>query len=291
MEYSAEYNRLRALVDEYLEGCFAGSGPLEGLAEAMRYSLLAGGKRLRPVLALAFCRACGGDEAAALPVACALELLHTYSLIHDDLPAMDDDDLRRGKPTNHKIFGECTAILAGDALQAEAFGMILRADLPAALRADCATFLADTAGIDGICGGQYLDMLGEGRDLTEDELTEIVSRKTGSLFIAACRAGAALGGADEAGREAAMCYGAGFGMAFQIRDDILDVTGSAAALGKNTGSDMARCKTTHMSLYGREKCEEMVRRLTQYAGGALRGAVPAPEFLVALADAMAGRNS
>ena len=290
MEFSAEYARLRALVDEYLAGYLLDCGPLTGLADAMRYSLLAGGKRLRPVLALAFCRAFGGDEAAALPVACALELLHTYSLIHDDLPAMDDDDLRRGKPSNHKVFGECTAILAGDALQAEAFGLILRAPLPAPVRAQCAEYLADAAGFDGICGGQFLDMRGENRTLTEDEHMEITGRKTTSLFIAACRIGAALGGADETGLEAAMSYGAGFGAAFQIRDDMLDVTGDTVALGKPVGSDAGRRKTTFMTVYGSEKCEQMMARLTQYAGTSLDGPVPEPQFLRALAENMATRN-
>ena len=152
----------RALVESALERSFAGAAgmPLEGLAEAMRYSLLAGGKRIRPILVLEFCRISGGDINAALPVACAIEMLHTYSLIHDDLPCMDNDDLRRGKPTNHVVYGECTATLAGDALQAEAFGTILRSDLPAVRRAACAEILANAVGLDGMCGGQYLDMLG-----------------------------------------------------------------------------------------------------------------------------------
>ena len=145
----------KALVESALERSFAGAAgmPLEGLAEAMRYSLLAGGKRIRPILVLEFCRISGGDINAALPVACAIEMLHTYSLIHDDLPCMDNDDLRRGKPTNHVVYGECTATLAGDALQAEAFGTILRSDLPAVRRAACAEILANAVGLDGMCGG------------------------------------------------------------------------------------------------------------------------------------------
>ncbi|MBR5094664.1 MAG: polyprenyl synthetase family protein, partial [Oscillospiraceae bacterium] len=144
--------------------------PIRGLADAMRYSLLAGGKRIRPILVLDFCRIAGGDPEQALPVACAVEMLHTYSLIHDDLPCMDDDALRRGLPTNHVVYGECTATLAGDALQAEAFGTILRASLPAERRARCAEHLANAVGLDGMCGGQYLDMLGEGRELSAEEL-------------------------------------------------------------------------------------------------------------------------
>ena len=178
----AEY---RSTIDSALESYFRSApAQLSGLAEAMRYSLLAGGKRIRPMLVLEFCRICGGDIETALPVACAIEMLHTYSLIHDDLPCMDDDSLRRGRPTNHVVYGECTATLAGDALQAEAFGTILRSELPADRKARCACFLADAVGLDGMCGGQFLDMLGEGRVLSEDELTDINSRTPGALLTA-----------------------------------------------------------------------------------------------------------
>ena len=210
----AEY---RSTIDSALESYFRSApAQLSGLAEAMRYSLLAGGKRIRPMLVLEFCRICGGDIETALPVACAIEMLHTYSLIHDDLPCMDDDSLRRGRPTNHVVYGECTATLAGDALQAEAFGTILRSELPADRKARCACFLADAVGLDGMCGGQFLDMLGEGRVLSEDELTDINSRKTGALLTAACRMGVAAGGGNEAQLEAASLYGAAIGAAFQI---------------------------------------------------------------------------
>lgn len=224
----------KALVESALERSFAGAAgmPLEGLAEAMRYSLLAGGKRIRPILVLEFCRISGGDINAALPVACAIEMLHTYSLIHDDLPCMDNDDLRRGKPTNHVVYGECTATLAGDALQAEAFGTILRSDLPAVRRAACAEILANAVGLDGMCGGQYLDMLGEGKPLTTEDLDEINSRKTGALLIAACQMGVAAAGGNEKMLEAAALFGASIGMAFQIRDDMLDVLSTAEELGK-----------------------------------------------------------
>ena len=205
----------KALVESALERSFAGAAgmPLEGLAEAMRYSLLAGGKRIRPILVLEFCRISGGDIDAALPVACAIEMLHTYSLIHDDLPCMDNDDLRRGKPTNHIVYGECTATLAGDALQAEAFGTILRSSLPAERRAACAEILANAVGLDGMCGGQYLDMLGEGKPLTAGDLDEINSRKTGALLIAACQMGVAAAGGNENMLEAAARFGASIGMA------------------------------------------------------------------------------
>ena len=212
----------KSRIDAALETFFASvPAPLNGLAEAMRYSLLAGGKRIRPMLVLEFCRICGGDIDAAMPVACAIEMLHTYSLIHDDLPCMDDDELRRGRPTNHVVYGECTATLAGDALQAEAFGTILRSGLPAGRKARCAEYLADAVGLDGMCGGQFLDMLGEGKTLSEQELTDINSRKTGALLTAACRMGVAAGGGSAAQLEAASLYGAAIGAAFQIRDDML----------------------------------------------------------------------
>ena len=264
--------------------------PQHRLLEAMRYSLLAGGKRVRPVLVLAFCAACGGDPETALPIAVAAEMLHTYSLIHDDLPCMDNDTLRRGKPTNHVVFGECTATLAGDALQAEAFGAILRCGLPADVRADCAEALANAAGVDGICGGQQLDMEGNGKVLTEDELIDLQSRKTGSLLSAACLMGAIAGGANAQQREAAQVYGAAIGAAFQIRDDMLDELSTTDELGKPVGSDRREQKTTFMSLYGAEKCEKMIARLTENAKNTVRGSFPEPQLLADFADALAARS-
>lgn len=285
-EYKA---KIDAALEEYFRGAL--SLPLSGLAEAMRYSLLAGGKRIRPMLVLEFCRICGGDTEAALPVACAIEMLHTYSLIHDDLPCMDDDALRRGRPTNHVVYGECTATLAGDALQAEAFGTILRSGLPADRRALCAEFLADAVGLDGMCGGQYLDMLGENKVLSEEQLTDINSRKTGALLTAACRMGVAAGGGNEQMLEAAALYGAAIGAAFQIRDDMLDVLGSEGELGKPIGSDAQEMKNTYMALFGAERCAAMIDRLTARAKEALRGAFDDTAFLCALADSMAVRTN
>ena len=285
----AEY---RSTIDSALESFFRSApAQLSGLAEAMRYSLLAGGKRIRPMLVLEFCRICGGDIETALPVACAIEMLHTYSLIHDDLPCMDDDSLRRGRPTNHVVYGECTATLAGDALQAEAFGTILRSELPADRKARCACFLADAVGLDGMCGGQFLDMLGEGRVLSEDELTDINSRKTGALLTAACRMGVAAGGGNEAQLEAASLYGAAIGAAFQIRDDMLDVLGNEQELGKPIGSDAEEKKNTYMALYGAERCARMVEKLTAQAKDVLRGTFEDTAFLCALADSMAVRTN
>ncbi len=263
--------------------------PCAGLAEAMAYSLMAGGKRIRPTLVLEFCRISGGDPEQALPVACAVEMLHTYSLIHDDLPCMDDDALRRGRPTNHVVFGECVATLAGDALQAEAFGTILRCALPAERRAACAEDLANAVGLDGMCGGQYLDMLGEGKALSESELDEINSRKTGALLVAACRMGVHAAGGGEERLEAASRFGAALGAAFQIRDDMLDVTSSEAELGKSVGSDAEEHKNTYMALCGAEKCQRMVERLTQAAKEALREAFDDRAWLEALADSLAVR--
>ena len=171
-------NEYKNLVDSKLSEFFNPSGmSYDGLLESMHYSLTAGGKRIRPTLVLEFCRISGGDVEKALPVACAIEMLHTYSLIHDDLPCMDNDDLRRGKPTNHVVYGECTATLAGDALQAEAFGTIARSELPAENKIACVEILADAVGSDGMCAGQYLDMVGESKRLTEEELDDINSRK------------------------------------------------------------------------------------------------------------------
>ncbi len=280
----------KALIDTKLAEYFrADDMPQAGLFEAMRYSLNAGGKRIRPILVLEFCRITGGDCDKSLPVACAIEMLHTYSLIHDDLPCMDNDDLRRGKPTNHVVYGECTATLAGDALQAEAFGTILRSELPAEARAECARILADAVGADGMCGGQFLDMIGENKLLTADELDEINSRKTGALLIAACTMGVAAAGGNEKQSEAARRFGAAIGAAFQIRDDMLDVISTSEQLGKPIGSDAQEHKNTYMALYGAERCMKMIEKLTEQAKSALNEAFDDTAFLCDLADSMVTR--
>jgi hypothetical protein len=285
-------NEYKSLIDEKLGEYFMPAGlPYDGLLESIRYSLTAGGKRIRPILVLEFCRISGGDVQKALPVACAIEMLHTYSLIHDDLPCMDNDDLRRGKPTNHVVYGECTAVLAGDALQAEAFGTILRSELPAEVRANCAEILADAVGSDGMCAGQFLDMAGENKVLSEDELNEINSRKTGALLIAACRMGVAAAGGSDEQLEAAALFGAAIGAAFQIRDDILDVISTDEALGKPIGSDAKENKNTYMALYGQERCMQMIRRLTESAKSSLGAAFTDTDFLCGLADSMVTRDN
>ncbi len=253
----------RALVDGYLAAAF----PEEGrLYEAMRYSLLAGGKRIRPILTLELCRVCGGDAAAALPVAGAVEMLHCYSLIHDDLPCMDDDDERRGRPANHIQFGETTAVLAGDCLQAEAFASICRAPIGEAERFRCCSFLAQAAGAEGICGGQMLDL---SEPSTEEELLEVDLRKTAALIVAACAMGAAAAGAAGDKLRAAAEFGRSLGMAFQLRDDLLDGDGFCALLG-------------------REECQRMTEAYTDEALRCLE-AFEDTDFLQQLTRALAGR--
>ena len=267
------------------------SDPMHGYAEAARYSLLAGGKRIRAMLVLEFCRICGKDPEDALDVACAIEMLHAYSLIHDDLPCMDNDDLRRGKPTNHIVFGECVATLAGDVLQAEAFGTILRSSLPDDARLRCATHLANAVGFDGMCGGQYLDMIGEGKKLTAQQLDEINSRKTGALLIAACMMGVSAARGTPEQEEIAAQFGAAIGMAFQIRDDMLDVLSSEAELGKPIGSDREENKNSYMALLGQEECERIVDRLTDHAKEVLHSGFEDTAFLENLATNLAKRKN
>lgn len=281
--FSARISEYRERVDGYLTGCLspASRARYHKLIDSMRYSLTAGGKRLRPILTLEFCRVCGGDVQAALPVACGVEMLHTYSLIHDDLPVMDNDDLRRGKPSNHKVFGECTALLAGDALQALAFQTVLSAPLPPERTLRCAQILACAAGHEGICGGQQLDLAWEGLALTADELHEIYLRKTSALIRAACLMGAAAAGGTVAQEKAAADYADHFGYAFQLRDDMLDVIGDEKTFGKPIGSDREEGKTTSVDLFGLEGCREKIRESSRAAESALAGLKDA-EFLLHL---------
>ena len=260
------------------------------LTEAMRYSLLAGGKRLRPILTLEFCRACGGSEEEALDAACGIEMLHTSSLIHDDLPAMDDDELRRGKPTNHVVYGEWLALLAGDALQAEAYSAILCSSRPPRVRAEAARILAEAAGYRGICGGQFLDLDGEERPLTEEEINELNDGKTASLIAAACMMGCACAEAYDKLPAADAC-GRAMGVAFQLRDDLLDVESSTDQLGKPVGSDAKNGKSTLLALRGADYCRLRVQEETEKAVGILRSDFGAPEFLIWLTRQLAGRKN
>ncbi len=251
-----------------------GEGPASVLFEAMRYSLFAGGKRLRPVIALAACEAVGGRTRSALGFACALEMIHTYSMIHDDLPCMDDDDLRRGKPANHKVYGEAIATLAGDALLTDAFKVVAEwqeTDVSANVVLRVIQELACAAGSAGMVGGQTLDILSEGRTLGIDELELLHSKKTGALFVVAARGGGWLGGAQPDEIEALSAYARDAGLAFQIMDDILDVSSSAERMGKRTQKDKAHGKATYPTLLGLERSRELAHQLKQRALEALAG--------------------
>ena len=255
----------------------------------MKYAVTNGGKRLRPVLAMEFCKACGGDRHDVLEPACALEYVHTYSLIHDDLPCMDDDDLRRGKPTNHVVFGECTATLAGDALQALAFETVLKADLPALRVLKCAQVLANAAGHAGICGGQQLDLEWEGKILSAPELEEIYLRKTSALIRAACLMGVAAAGGTKEQEEAAASYADNFGFAFQLRDDMLDVIGDEKTFGKPIGSDREEGKTTFVDILGLNGCQRVIEAHSESAVEAL-GDMADTDFLIHLVHVLEKRE-
>ena len=262
--------------------------PQKSLFDAMEYSLLAGGKRLRPVFAFEFCRLCGRDWQAAAPFAAAVEMIHTYSLIHDDLPSMDNDDFRRGRPTNHKVYGEAMAILAGDALLTDAFAVASTAQLPEpADMAFAIGMLSECAGSMGMVGGQVLDILAETRECTEEDVLAIQSRKTGALINAACVLGAIAGGGSESQIDAAAQFAAALGLAFQIRDDMLDVIGTQEEMGKGVGTDAA--KNTFVRLYGLEKCEELVQKYTALAIDAL-DAFEDTDYLKGLALSLTART-
>ena len=287
--FRLRYDTYCGAVEEYLGGLFASDKPYGRLQEAMRYSLMAGGKRVRPVMALAFCDLMGGEWRRAIPFGCALELVHTYSLIHDDLPCMDDDDLRRGKPTCHKVYGEAMAVLAGDALQAEAFRLAATAPgVSDRQRAEAALVLSRAAGADGMVAGQTLDLLGLGRSRGELELLH--SLKTGAMIQGAAELGCVAAGADSRRREQAAEYARHIGLAFQVRDDILDVVADQQELGKTVGSDRRDGKTTFVDLLGLEDCEALVAQETAKAKAAISD-LPGCEFLLNLAERLADRRS
>ena len=288
--FQLRYDSYRAAVDDHLGGLFADAKdkPYRRLQEAMRYSLLSGGKRVRPVMTLAFCDMLGGQWRAALPFACALELVHTYSLIHDDLPCMDDDDLRRGRPTCHKVYGETMAVLAGDALQGEAFGLIAAAPaMTAQQRIDAVAVLSAACGGDGMVAGQVLDVdhLAQG----EADLRLLHRLKTGAMLQAAAELGCVAAGADDGLRQRARDYGCHIGLAFQVRDDVLDVVADQGELGKPIGSDRAEGKRTFVDLLGLEACQALVAEETAKAKAALAD-LPDSGFLLNLADHLAERR-
>lgn len=264
-----------------------------GLGEAMRYAVLDGGKRLRPLLVIAACEAVRGNERAALRAACAVELIHAYSLVHDDMPCMDNDVLRRGKPTVHVKYGEAQALLAGDALQALAFELLAPEDeaIPAAVQATLCRLLARAAGCAGMAGGQAIDLASVGVALDESQLREMHSRKTGSLLQGSVLMGAACGAPDAASWAALSDYGAALGLAFQVVDDILDVTADSATLGKTAGKDAAQDKPTYVSVLGLERSRGYARELLGQALAALeRSALPDTRALRALATMVVHRE-
>ena len=282
-----------ALVGERLAQIYPeGSRTTKALYDAQKYSLLAGGKRIRPVLVLETCRMLGGDQRVALDFAAAVEMVHTYSLIHDDLPCMDDDDLRRGRPTNHKVFGEDIATLAGDGLLTDAFGVILSCPYASAQsRADAALALSCGAGSFGMVKGQVIDMFGESNELTHDELLELHRGKTGALIEAAVRLGCHAAGltSDDQRLEVLADYARNIGLAFQVIDDILDCTQSAEKLGKSVGSDQKDGKTTFMRFYDVDGARAYAKQLTEDAVSAIR-TMENSQNLVILAEYLAQRN-
>lgn len=259
------------------------------VAEAMKYSLINGGKRIRPVLALEFARACGGTRNECLPLACALEYVHTYSLIHDDLPCMDNDDLRRGKPSCHKQFDEATALLAGDALLTHAFEIISEAELSDDKKVMAVSLLAQNSGVSGMIGGQVIDLLFEKGNPNLKELLTVYKLKTGALISAACLLGCISAGADSRQMAAASKFAYSLGIAFQIQDDILDITGDEKKLGKPVGSDATNSKKTYATIAGLTKAQQDVKKLTDNAISQL-DAFEDAEFIKLLALKLVNRD-
>ena len=248
------------------------SGPASVLIEAMNYSLFAGGKRLRPILCIAGAEAVGGDAHKVMPAACALELIHTYSLIHDDLPAMDNDDLRRGKPTSHKVFGEAVAILAGDGLLTEAFKMLSMLEgLSSEILKKIIGLVAGASGWQGMVGGQTVDIQSEGKVIDAAVMDYIHSHKTGALITASVLTGAILGGGTEAQLDAINLYGEKIGLAFQIADDILDIEGNVEEMGKGVGGDSKKGKNTFPSIFGLDHAKKILDQSIDAAIKALEG--------------------
>lgn len=287
-EVAAQLAEYQQFIEKYMDAdCFCYDEPQKILFEAMRYSLLAGGKRLRPVFVFDFCRMCGGDWKKAVPFAAAVEMVHTYSLIHDDLPCMDNDDYRRGRLTNHKVYGEANAVLAGDALLTAAFAYLAKAPFDAQTRIRAVEVLSSCAGELGMVGGQVLDMMSEQRQCSEQEVIDIQSRKTGALIKAACQLGVLAGQGSAEQFHSASSFAEHLGLAFQIRDDMLDIIGNAEELGKAVGVDTV--KNTFVQLYGLDKCNQLVCEHTAQAKQSLLNFADT-EFMMALADELVGRT-
>lgn len=288
MEFKQQYAAYQQAIEQYLEGLFSQDKPYGRLQEAMRYSILGGGKRIRPVLTLEFARLGGIDWHLALPYACALELVHNYSLIHDDLPCMDDDDLRRGQPTTHKKFGETLAVLAGDALQPEAFRLIAEAPcMSDGSRVEAVRVLARACGADGMVAGQVLDTLYGIQ--TEEQLKAMYRLKTGVMISGAAELGCVAADMPADMRAQAVEFADRLGLAFQIRDDMLDVIGNADEFGKPIGSDKDEGKVTYVDLLGLDDCGKLIHELTEQAVSAVSD-LDRDGFLTALAESLTERT-
>ena len=288
MKYEERYAAYQKAVENYLGELFKEERPYGKLYDSIRYSLLAGGKRIRPVLTLEFARLGGIDWKQALPYACALELVHNYSLIHDDLPCMDNDDLRRGKPTNHRVYGETLAVLAGDAMQPEAFRLIAQAPgMSAESRIDAAEVLAKACGADGMVAGQVLDTLYDVHDA--EGLRTLNRLKTGMMISAAAELGCVASSMISTKRNQAISFSDQLGLAFQIRDDMLDVMGDVKTFGKPIGSDKDEGKITFVDILGLDGCNKEVQDCTSRAKAAVEDWED-HDFLWELADRMAGRK-
>lgn len=312
-ELTEEFKRCQARIEKRLDACFLAlrvhenyqefsellqsecftdtGGSYETLLESMRYSLFAGGKRIRPVICVKFCEAVGGDQSPALNAACAIEMLHTYSLIHDDLPCMDDDDFRRGKLSNHAKYGEFIATLAGDALQAAAFEVLLTSGISSDRVVTAAAILAEAAGAHGICAGQYLDISGNGKNISLNDVEKVHMLKTSALISAAAKIGVIAANGTSEQINAAERYAHAVGLAFQVRDDVLDWTSTTEELGKPAGSDKDNGKTTFYSLLGAGKCEEIIRIQTNMAVASLQGKFADTAFLEWFARSLAVRRT
>ncbi len=294
MSFSTDFKHYSDLVENWIKANIKVEElPQKRLFQAMEYSLLAGGKRLRPVLSLAVCHMLGGDQNMVLPFACALELIHTYSLIHDDLPCMDNDDFRRGKPTNHKVFGEAMAVLSGDGLLNQAYEMMLTDTIKdqekCLLRARAALIIAKAAGASGMIGGQVVDMESEGKAISYELLCTMHEKKTGALIKASILAPAELLNTTDSVKSALSCYADRIGLAFQIKDDILDFEGTSDLVGKPTGSDEKNHKSTFVTVLGIKKAKELLKASVEQAVEALKP-LPNADFLIKTAAYIAERE-
>ena len=289
LTFKEQTEQYKQYIENFLDkNCFVyPQEPQQSLFESMRYSLLAGGKRLRPIFVFDFCRMCGADWRPAAEFAAAVEMIHTYSLIHDDLPCMDNDDYRRGRLTNHKVYGECLAVLAGDGMLTAAFEHLTKAPFSPETRIRAVEILSRCAGELGMVGGQVLDTQSETRQCTEQEVIDIQSRKTGALIRAACCLGVLAGNGTLQQLEAADTFASALGLAFQIRDDMLDVIGNAEELGKAIGADAT--KNTFVHLYGLEECEKLVCTYTSQAISALK-AFSDTDYMIELAEYLTSRT-